>query len=359
MSYCCLLNDLIRMGYEDRAEKLFEKIISGNISVDEEIIEIISILRKHQDLKGQEMLPNAIDAYERYFLNGDKEIILDNLRKMLIMVDIHQMKFKKTSDVSHYESLPIIYLNDIINDELTVFHEFGHAMDEYFSNRSIEEDNEDFFRSARAKANRSQAFAYEVKRINEMMIETKNNACVVYEQEMINKYGSLENVYSEFHKYVHHVIETYGLKNLLESFGVSEETIEAVLEEYKKRELNEYELAKEVYEFDKINFAQRHWRTKKECCVSDIVSAVFKTRNIFINNDKNRLMIAHDSDYYYETKDSAMREIMANMNALKVIGADDQLLILRRMFGDEFVDTIEDKYRTIPKIRENEVRRSI
>ena len=351
MSYCCLLNDLIRMGYEDKAEMLFNKIISGNISVEEEIIEIISILRKHQDLKGQEMLPSAIDAYERYFTSGNKEIILDNLRKMLIMVDIHQMKFKKTSDVSRYEPVPIIYLNDIINDELTVFHEFGHAMDEYFSNRSTDEDNEELFRNARTRANRSRSFATELKRINEMMIETKQNACDVYDEVMLETYGSMEAIYQKFYEYVHTVIQKYGLKNLLETFSVSEETMESILSEYRTRSLNEFELAKEVYELDKRNFAQKHWRTKKECCVSDIVSAIFKTRNIFINNDKNKLMIAHDSDYYYEDEDKAMKEIMANMNALMVIGADDQITILRTMFGDEFVDEIMDKYRTVSNVR--------
>ena len=224
-------------------------------------------------------------------------------------------------------------------------------MDEYFSNRSTDEDNEELFRNARTRANRSRSFATELKRINEMMIETKQNACDVYDEVMLETYGSMEAIYQKFYEYVHTVIQKYGLKNLLETFSVSEETMESILREYRTRSLNEFELAKEVYELDKRNFAQKHWRTKKECCVSDIVSAIFKTRNIFINNDKNKLMIAHDSDYYYEDEDKAMKEIMANMNALMVIGADDQITILRTMFGDEFVDEIMDKYRTVSNVR--------
>ncbi len=352
MSYCCLINDLIRLGFVDKAEVLFDKILDGNISVEEEIIEIISILRKHQDFKGQEMLPSAIDAYEKYFLGGNKEVILDNLRKMLIMVDIHRLKFRKTSDCSHYISNPpTVYLNDVINDEITVFHEFGHVMDEYFSNRSYDESNEELYRNARNKANRSRSFAHNLVAINEMMLETKQNAYEVYDEVMEERYGSKENIYLEFYKYIHYVIKTFGLKNLLESFGVSEDNLDSILEEYSKRELNEFELAKEVYELDKRNFAQRYWRTKKECCVSDIVSAVFKTRNIFINNDKNRLMIAHDSDYYYETEGASMAEVLANYNALKVIGAEDMILMLRSMFGDEFVDAIDSKYSTVPTVR--------
>lgn len=352
MSYCCLLNDLIRMGYENKAEVLFEKIISGTISPDEEIIEIISILRKHQNLKGQEMLPNVIDAYEVYLTGGNKNVVLDNLRKLLIMVDIHQMKFKKTSDGSHYDpDGPTVYLNDIINDEITVFHEFGHTMDEYFSSRSTDEDNEALFRAARNKANRSRVFAYELKRINGEMIRTKNNACEIYDQVMLERFGTMENIYLHFYQYVHDVIQKYGLKTLLETFGVSEETTEEILKEYRRRTLDEFELAKQVYELDKRNFAQKHWRTKKECSVLDIISAVFKTRNIFIDNDRNRLMIAHDSDYYYESPDKQMTEIMANLNALLVIGAEDQIRILRTMFGDQFVDFIISKYQSALSVK--------
>ena len=277
------------------------------------------------------------------------------------MVDIHQMKFKKTSDGSSYDpGGPTVYLNDIINDELTVFHEFGHAMDEYFSSRSFDEDNEAIFRAARNKANRSRVFAYELKRINGEMIRTKNNACEIYDQVMLETFGTMENIYMHFYQYVHDVIQRYGLQTLLETFGVSEDTMDEILKEYRKRTLNEYELAKQVYELDKRNFAQKHWRTKKECCVSDIISAVFKTRNIFIDNDRNRLMIAHDSDYYYEAPDKQMTEIMANINALLVIGADDQIRVLRTMFGDQFVDQMLMKYESalsVKTVGSNPIRR--
>ena len=357
MSYCCLISDYMKLGYTNKAEAIFCKIIDGSISEDMELLELVSILRKHQDDKGQEMLPEVLDAYERIFLGGSKEAIIDNLRKLLILIDLHRLSFKQTTDQSHYSNgyaKPTIYLNNIINDDMIIFHEIGHAIDEYFSNKYNGVSADDIFKLARMKANRSRMFAYTLVTFNDDMIETKNNACNIYDEIMLKEFGSIEASYIEFYKYVHYVIESYGLEYLLKIFGVSEKTIDTMLEENEKTPIDEYELAKRLYSQDKKNFASKHWRTKKECCVSDIISAVFKTRNIFVNNDKNSLMVAHDSFYYYSAEDAAISEILANYNVLKVTGSDDQILALRQIFGDHFVDCIEDKYRSVSKIQKKE-----
>lgn len=348
LSNSCLVADLL----ENRDLKVLgfgvlNKILNGKISTDEEYYAYISALSLRVKDIDQEKLKDVIDAYKKvYSLNGDREVILDNLRKMLILIDLNDLKFKKTILGAFYSIKEnVVYLNDAINDDYTVFHEFGHAMDDFFNDRKHDgREYEPLYKKARSHARDNRKFKKILKKLDSTMSIVYDEARRIFDSRMIRIHGSKDAIYRAYRIMVSRYINENGIEELLDTFGIDDETTAKVLLQYDKGKLDLDKLAKIVYDTQKENQAEKVWRARPEGCVSDIISSVFKSINIKVNGEEFLLFNGHDNDYYYSYDDAPMCELMANYNLLKVMGLNREIQMLREIFGDVFVNTLESIY---------------
>ena len=348
LSNSCLVADLLsEREFNILGNSVLIKILNGNINIDDEFYAYITALSLRVKDVDQEKLKDVIDAYNRvYILSGNRDIIIDNLRKMLLLIDLNDLKFKKTIMGAYYEPKEnIVYLNDTVNDNYTVFHEFGHTMDEFFNDRSHNGRTfESLYRKARAQARGNPKFKKILKKLNNTMNIVYDEAGKIFDSRMIRIHGSKENMFRVYKRTILRYLNDNGIIELLDSFGIDDETSDIVLKQYRNNTLDIDRLVKIVYNTQRENHAEKVWRTRPEGCVSDIISSVFKSIDISVDGSDYYLFNGHDNDYYTSYSDAPMCELMANYNLLKVMGLDREIQLLREIFGNVFVNTLEEIY---------------
>ena len=212
-STSCLLVDLFNDSkLNTLGNSVLRKTLNGTLGEDEEFYAYISALSLRVDDEDQEKLKDVIDVYTKYYnLGGDKDTILDNIRKMLILVDLNGLKFKKTVLESCYSPKEIcIYLNNNVNDSFTVFHEFGHAMDDFFNRRSHDgQDYESLYRKARSKARSNPKFKSILNKLIATMDMVYDDAKDRFDYRMLRAHGSKEAIRQSYRNVITNYIIVY------------------------------------------------------------------------------------------------------------------------------------------------------
>ena len=346
----CLVADLLNnKKLESLGHSILRKTLSGTLTNDEEFYAYISALSLKTGELDQEKLKDVIDAYVKaYSLDKDKNVILDNVRKMLLLIDYDDLKFKKTILGAYYNTKDhIVYLNDTVNDNFTIFHEFGHVIDEFFNDRSRNGRSfESLYRRARSHARSNPKFKNVLKKLNSTMNIVYDDANKIFDSRMIRIHGSKENIHRAYLEVVRKFIQENSIEDLLDSFGIDDETTDIVLNHYYSNTLDMDRLVNTVYNAQKENYAEKMWRALPEGVVSDMISSVFKSVRINVDNSSYLLFSGHDNDYYNSFSDASMSELLANYNLIKVMGLDRELRLLRDLFGDVFVNTLDRIYNS-------------
>ena len=135
--------------------------------------------------------------------------------------------------------------------------------------------------------------------------------------------------------------QNINIEAIIKDFGLSDATAKVIRNSFFT--LNQ--IVDIVYKTSREAYIEQAARESISCPVSDIISAVFKDRNIDIGNQHLDITFAHDADYWNKTIFNSYTEIIANYNQLLMLGDYDSIKLLREILGDEFMDAIEKIYK--------------
>lgn len=332
--------------------------INGNMDMDFEFYALNSYLKAFVDVRGQERLNDILVTLNNYYENGNKEEALDNMRKLITLVCVDNLRFQSTVGGSFYDpNTNTIYLDTICNSGIVVLHEFGHAMDAYYSRRNKNQKNNNLLENARTNFINNEKSVEFMNKLQARIETIMSTTSAMYDNGMISKYGSIENAYNRFGQYIVYMINSGNIERLFSQYGVPMNMRQKIINDLNNRTLNIYELSKQFYNFDKYNFSNRYFYTKKEGMVLDIITSIFGSREIRLKNGEViELRVGHTKEYYDSYPDSNICEIIANFNALIVSGNQELLDIIRELIGEELYNYII-KERNTDRIVKNEQNR--
>lgn len=332
--------------------------INGNMDMDFEFYALNSYLKAFVDVRGQERLNDILVTLNNYYENGNKEEALDNMRKLITLVCVDNLRFQSTVGDSFYDpNTNTIYLDTICNSGIVVLHEFGHAMDAYYSRRNKNQKNNNLLENARTNFINNEKSVEFMNKLQARIETIMSTTSAMYDNGMISKYGSIENAYNRFGQYIVYMINSGNIERLFSQYGVPMNMRQKIINDLNNRTLNIYELSKQFYNFDKYNFSNRYFYTKKEGMVLDIITSIFGSREIRLKNGEViELRVGHTKEYYDSYPDSNICEIIANFNALIVSGNQELLDIIRELIGEELYNYII-KERNTDRIVKNEQNR--
>lgn len=326
--------------------------------MDFEFYALNSYLKAFVDVRGQERLNDILVTLNNYYENGNKEEALDNMRKLITLVCVDNLRFQSTVGGSFYDpNTNTIYLDTICNSGIVVLHEFGHAMDAYYSRRNKNQKNNNLLENARTNFINNEKSVEFMNKLQARIETIMSTTSAMYDNGMISKYGSIENAYNRFGQYIVYMINSGNIERLFSQYGVPMNMRQKIINDLNNRTLNIYELSKQFYNFDKYNFSNRYFYTKKEGMVLDIITSIFGSREIRLKNGEViELRVGHTKEYYDSYPDSNICEIIANFNALIVSGNQELLDIIRELIGEELYNYII-KERNTDRIVKNEQNR--
>lgn len=332
--------------------------INGNMDMDFEFYALNSYLKAFVDVRGQERLNDILVTLNNYYENGNKEEALDNMRKLITLVCVDNLRFQSTVGGSFYDpNTNTIYLDTICNSGIVVLHEFGHAMDAYYSRRNKNQKNNSLLENARTNFINNEKSVEFMNKLQARIETIMSTTSAMYDNGMISKYGSIENAYNRFGQYIVYMINSGNIERLFYQYGVPMNMRQKIINDLNNRTLNIYELSKQFYNFDKYNFSNRYFYTKKEGMALDIITSIFGSREIRLKNGEViELRVGHTKEYYDSYPDSNICEIIANFNALIVSGNQELLDIIRELIGEELYNYII-KERNTDRIIKNEQNR--
>lgn len=343
LSNSCMIGELFNNGQYDLGIKIFKKILSNNLAQDEEFQILTSLLSKNIDNSYYNMFDIVLNSYHWAYQNGSKENVLVNIRKMIILVDFYNVKFIRSNDVSKCDYINnIISINEKYGNTLVIFHEFGHMIDTYL--RGKQEVDNDILKKAKVYALKNPSFELEICKLEKEILEAKKLGITMYKESVYNHYGSIQNLLNIYRDYVAKMINNNLLNRIFFTYNFSQSDCDKVINDYQKGCLNYDKLAIKLYNIDYNNFLDKCMCEMESAAVTDIISAVFKTRNLIIHGHSYDLTIAHDRSYYRKNREFPLMEIMANYNVLKVTGKDDLIKKLEDIFGREFIEVLERMY---------------
>lgn len=131
----------------------------------------------------------------------------------------------------------------------------------------------------------------------------------------------------------------------LKDLGYSEDTINSMI----NGKVTPSAAAQQQISAEKSLINDKLWRTQEGdyCALSDIVDAVFIGEKKDVYNNDIYLNYQHGKEYYLRCGNSRLyefHEIIANFTQLKMTGKQHHIKMLRDIFGDEFVDTLEQTF---------------
>ena len=349
--YGCVVNNYNHVGQYGVLLETFESLLSRNQNSDREFELLMGVLEDYVTRNPYDALGKVLDDYQKIYIDGNKEEVLANLRKLLILLDLYGVKILKTTGLSYCDSKSkIIGINNVSSDVLVTIHEIGHMIDNYYRN-SMEIDKKVLSRAYKFACNNPFA---------EIIIKAFCNAVEIarteshykYQYKVNEKYGNNDRFIGALIKYIYDTIKSQQFKRMFEFYNLSNEDINAILSDNRAGKIRIYDLALTLYKADLHNFEIKYMGNTAEAVATDIISAIFKTSELTFNGESFYLPIAHNSEYYNRDERNSMAEIMANYNVLKVAGRSDIIRALSILFGEELINYLESIYqRQHPKKR--------
>ena len=133
----------------------------------------------------------------------------------------------------------------------------------------------------------------------------------------------------------------------LKDLGYSEDTINSMI----NGKVTPSAAAQQQISAEKSLINDKLWRTQEGdyCALSDIVDAVFIGNKKDVYNNDIYLNYQHGKEYYLRCGNSRLyefHEIIANFTQLKMTGKQHHIKMLRDIFGNDFVDTLEQTFES-------------
>ena len=137
------------------------------------------------------------------------------------------------------------------------------------------------------------------------------------------------------------------LTRKLKDLGYSEDRINAMI----NGKVTPSAAAQQQIYAEKSLINDKLWRTQEGdyCALSDIVDAVFIGNKKDVYNNDIYLNYQHGKEYYLRCGNSRLyefHEIIANFTQLKMTGKQHHIKMLRDIFGNDFVDTLEQTFES-------------
>ena len=347
LSNSCVIYGLIRTNQNAKMMKVFQMMLHNTFQVENEFSTIIELLNSHVANYSLSMLNEVIDAYVWAYQNFQKEDALNNVRKLIALIDVYNANFYETIGISFCDlKRNIIYLNKDLDDKLVIFHEVGHMIDNYI--RIRKNDYHQNMAHFKRHALKYPFFEKEICELKKVLLTVERDATIEYTNSVIRKYGSVENLLMLYKNYIIEMIQNKNLHDIFLTYMMNKKQTDAILKNYYAGRLNYDGFAKLLYRIDLDCYTTKCMLKYPEALVTDIISSVFKNRNIKIKGHNYELPIAHDRDYYQKNDDYVIAEIMANYNALVITNQKELIQRLRNIFGNDFVDYLNLLYKKNP-----------
>ena len=341
-TYCAsslLLCKLLR--FEETSflgKRLLADFINGKEDRDFEFYGYNALLKRHIGEKRQEKLNDLLNCLTTYYeMPSTREEALDNMRKLAILVETTGLAVTtgKGGVCCYMPGFNIIECDDVYMTESVLLHEFGHAMDNYFSPRDkTVKPVKEFNRAKQHIINNPRSIEI-INRLNNRINDMIATAYATFNQAIIEKYGSIENGIRAFEDLVNEKVDEGKLKKLLKKYDVDSDTITDIMVDFKYGDITTYDIAKVLFEAARNNHVTRLIYFKEEGSILDIIAAIFGDRDININGQEIPLRMGHSKEYFDSVPDNSMTEIMANLNSLIVLGKTEMLEELKDLIGDE------------------------
>ena len=299
------------------------------------------MLYEHVSDSEQECLEDMIDALRYYYKNGSQEEALDNMRKLAVLVVETGLSFKKTTDTSCYSWVNnTIYLNEILGTSLVAVHELGHAIDRQYHLRDMSVSSDTIIDRAKSRISTNPRSIEIINECNNYLNAIGIAARDVYEETLIETYGSLEEARNAFIDEIVDALATDNLEGIFDAYEMSEELRERIKTGIHDRTIDSEEVTDIFMQVAEDNYVKEIKYQQEESMFLDIISAIYKGESARVFGIPISLHFRHTSDYYREHPDNAMSEIIANMNGLLVSGNTRLLGYVKELAGDDFYDEV-------------------
>lgn len=327
----------------DKAIEYFKAVLGNEPDEAIEFYALSTLLESKYNSDNQKYLSFMSTSIREAFENGNRDEALDNMRKLAILVCYYNLNITGDEFTSYYNGRTCtIYINEIYSNAQAALHELGHAIDQYFYPFRSQEEVEDILALAKSRITSNpsaKSFIFDLRR---RIFEISEQAGEEYDQQVIDAYGSRENLLHELEEYAEGMIEEGRLDEMLKSFNLPR-----ILQERIKFELGDdvrsistSDIACYLYDGAKNYYINTFVASSPEGSAEDIIGAIFGSTVIRIGNTTLKLNNAHTTQYYQEGDyDLPMKEIMANTNVL-IVQNSPLINQLREIIGDELFDYI-------------------
>lgn len=350
-------------------QKLSKALIDGEFNEKIEFEILSKALKEKCNYNQDNSYTRLYEAIIESYNNGNKEIALFNLEALAIVND--QIVYKLETDRAYVrqldENLFLYTLNENSNAKSTAYHEFGHIIHGTLYNYKQPENIEQIIKNAQENAikNSDKLYEFEDAYMEEYQ-SSSINASKMYDHKVDEKYGNQTNYRNQLYHEIVKNMDNGHIQQYLENRGLSEKTIESLekyvglnsltekinsnnqLTEENKRNLRI--ITMNIIEAEKKHAVDIYKREKYIGPVTDIISAIYRQQDrIKINGEIVMLPYNHSNEYWNRTDnyEATYREIVADINELKMKGQEDKIEELREIFGDELFDTVETMYEDI------------
>ena len=280
---------------------------------------LVGTLKNGEEIHGTGKVENGndllVDSLSK--INPENESGMAFMRKIYsLSQDGNELQILRSSDVntSYYRPSENYVMIEYGSDKgvRVVFHEYGHALHYNVLGGRIPDNFEEIVQVAREKS-------------------TQNGLP---------------------HKLLR---ETFSakFKNYLEYKKVKRETLNELVLEFEEAGCDRSKAKKMAkLKFDDESLKNYYINNKDEDilrAVSDMIDAVYQGEKMDLNGKKINLFGQHGYNYYHGNVQAQFNELIANFSSLKVLNDFEGLDYVRRMFGDEFYQMMDDTFNKLIK----------
>lgn len=283
------------------------------------------------------------EAYE--ILKKFNELKKNNLDLKLV--------FDNTSNRCYWDSVTssiVIGKSHVdIGDSGTFCHELGHCLYDGVLGGQLPNNWNSISARARVISSNGTSMKSMGNTLRQVQNSTWSDARKIYDGIVQSQYGiTLKDLEGQWTNFFNGLSKN-DVINTLKQCGLDDEVINQIFRDG----LNPRDLATnyigDVFIFpiyDEINRTQ----FGKYCAISDIIASVYEGQNVDLNGKEIFTTYAHDLNYYRRMPiNASFHEIIANFTQLKITGDANSLKQLKKIFGEEFYNMLEDTFAEFMK----------
>ena len=236
-----------------------------------------------------------------------------------------------------------------MGDSGTIMHELGHGLFDMILNGELPKNWDTIVGKSRVISSNNGT----LNNFGDILKRKGAELNARAEQEFLNNLEAqgktLDSYTRELEKHYSGIFKntTELLTRKLKDLGYSEDRINSMI----NGKVTPSAAAQQQISAEKSLINDKLWRTQEGdyCALSDIVDAVFIGNKKDVYNNDIYLNYQHGKEYYLRCGNSRLyefHEIIANFTQLKMTGKQHHIKMLRDIFGNDFVDTLEQTFES-------------